>query len=71
MDGESIGISIRMHVATQALQGMLSNVTLGYGKPNVNEESMADSLKRREDLMRDMVSRAYEFADEIIKQETL
>lgn len=41
-----IEIDKREYFAAMAMQGMLANITQGYGVPNVNEKAMKGALKR-------------------------
>lgn len=64
---EFFGLTKREHFAVLAMQGMLANITQGYGKPNVNEASMEDSLKREEQFISDVAIKSVKYADALLK----
>jgi len=67
--GFETGMSKRFYAACAAMQGMLANVNQSFGVPNVNPESMESALESQTKLNADIVTRAYEFADELLTKE--
>lgn len=56
----------REYFAAIAMQGCLSNITQSYGKPNVNEASMQDSIKREYEFINDVAQKSVMYADALI-----
>ena len=63
------GMSKRFYAACTAMQGLLVNYKISIGIPNVNQNSMEDSLKREKQVIKDIITKSYELADELLKQE--
>lgn len=61
------GLTKREHFAAIALQGMLANINQSYGRPNVNDKSMEDAIKRQKQFIDDVALRAVEYSDALIK----
>ena len=71
LNSQNPGMSKRFYAANIAMQGLLSNYKISIGIPNVNQNSMEDSLKREKQIIKDIITKSYEFADELLKQENL
>ena len=65
------GMSKRFYAACAAMQGLLVNYKISIGIPNVNQNSMEDSLKREKQVIKDIITKSYELADELLKRENL
>ena len=65
------GMSKRFYAACTAMQGLLVNYKISIGIPNVNQNSMEDSLKREKQVIKDIITKSYELADELLKQENI
>lgn len=66
-NGYQAGCTKREYFASMAMQGMLSSINQSYGKPNVNEASMEDSLMREQDFINDVAIKAVRYSDALIK----
>ncbi len=60
-------LTVREHFAAMAMQGMLANIHQSYGKPNVNAESMEDSLRREQQFIDDVAIKAVRYSDALLK----
>lgn len=59
--------TVREHFAAMAMQGMLANIDQSYGKPNVNQASMEDSLRREQQFIDDVAIKAVRYSDALLK----
>lgn len=62
-----LGLTKREYFAAMAMQGMLSNITQGYGKPNVNEAAMDERLKTEQEFIDDVAIKSIRYSDALLK----
>lgn len=60
-------LTVREHFAAMAMQGMLANIDQSYGKPNVNQSSMEDSLRREQQFIDDVAIKAVRYSDALLR----
>ena len=60
-------LTVREHFAAMAMQGMLANIDQSYGKPNVNQESMENTLRKEQQLIDDVAIKAVRYSDALLK----
>lgn len=61
------GLTRREHFAAMAMQGMVTQ-SRNWGIPNVNEESMKQSLADMARVRQEQIKAAIDYADELITQ---
>ena len=61
------GLTKREYFAAMAMQGCLSRIAQGYGKPHVNEASMEDSLKREQEFIDDVAIKSVRYSDALLR----
>ena len=68
MNSWQTGLTKREYFAALAMQGLLSNINQSFGKPNVNEASIKDELKREQELINNVAIKAVRYSDALIKK---
>ena len=59
--------TVREHFAAMAMQGMLANIDQSYGKPNVNQESMENTLRKEQQFIDDVAIKAVRYSDALLR----
>lgn len=67
-DRSQEGLTKREYFAAMAMQGMLANINQSIGKPNVNEKSLEESLKRQNEFIEEVAAKSIQYSDALIKQ---
>ena len=60
-------LTVREHFAAMAMQGMLANIDQSYGKPNVNQESMENTLRKEQQFIDDVAIKAVRYSDALLR----
>ena len=61
------GLTKREYFAGLAMNGMLSNIVQSYGKPNVNQESMENTLRNEQQFIDDVAIKAVRYSDALLR----
>ena len=57
----------REQIAAMALQGMLANINQSYGKPDVGDIHIQAALKRQQEFINNVATKAVQYSDALIK----